>query len=419
MKIKRYFAPDIKRAIRMVRREQGPDAVIISNRSVPGGVELVAAIDYDESMMQKQEDKKESSTKISTDSSAELKEYISTNALDETLQTDESSKSQESRSEISADIWNQDPVLVEMKNEIKDLRQMLESQMSGLAWGDYGKRQPLHARLIRELMAFGLSMDVAQELVNEIPGDLSHQKAWLKATAVLANRIDTTDDDILSHGGVVALLGPTGVGKTTTIAKLAARYTLRHGKNKVLLLSTDNYRIAAHEQLRIYGKIIGAPVINVTGADELEEAVNCHLDKGLILVDTAGFSPADQRLHEQLVKLDSDEILVKKYLVLQATTQIEGLENALHCYQDSDIKGTIITKLDEAINLGDVISVVIRHGLPVAYVSDGQKVPEDIHPARSDNLAHMCVKNLDEIRQAVGNEALEMAYRSMVVNADA
>ncbi|MEW5757112.1 MAG: flagellar biosynthesis protein FlhF [Pseudomonadota bacterium] len=409
MKIKRFFAQDIRQAIRMVREEQGPDAVILSNRRVDGGVEIVAAVDYDENVFKKEPEANDSKSNGSSDRSQ----------VAGFAQAAEKAFGKRPQWQVAPDgERDQGPALAALKSEMKELRGLVESQLSGLAWGDNARRNPTQARLLRDVMNLGIKAEVARRLVGEIDEQMPYGEAWRKALAVMGHALKITDDDILTRGGVVALVGPTGVGKTTTIAKLAARYILRHGKDKVGLITTDNYRIGALEQLRTYGRILGAPVYVAANFDELESAVQMVSDKELVLIDTAGMSQRDVRLTEQFAMLQGGLRQIRSYLVLSAITQVQGLDEAIGAFKGVGLNGCILTKIDEAASLGEAISMLIKHELPVAYISEGQKVPEDLQPARSHSLVTKCVSMAKKFNSRIDDEAIELEYGRMVVNAE-
>ena len=186
----------------------------------------------------------------------------------------------------------------------------------------------------------------------------------------------------MTRGGAVALVGPTGVGKTTTIAKLAARYAQRHGSDSVALITTDTFRIGASEQLKVYGRIIGCPVKIANDAKELADAMLSLRDKRLILIDTAGMGQRDKRLSEQLGQiLQNKRLRIRPYLVLSATAQTQVLNDTVKQFKTLPLAGCIFTKLDECLSLGESISVAIEQGLAVGYLTHGQQVPEDIRVA--------------------------------------
>ena len=195
----------------------------------------------------------------------------------------------------------------------------------------------------------------------------------------LAEIVRRPDRDVMAQGGVVALVGPTGVGKTTSVAKIAARYAMRHGYDQVALVTTDSYRIAAHEQLRTYARILGVPVRVANDADELRTTLDNLADRSLVLIDTAGMSQRDRRLAEQFHTLVTGAPTVQTYAVLAANTQPGGLDETVHAFRDAELDGCVLTKIDESTSLGPALSTIIEQSLPLAFLSDGQRVPEDLH----------------------------------------
>ena len=416
MKIKRYFAPDLRQAIRQVREEQGPDAVILSNRRVEDGVELVAAVDYDESLIA-------GAWQGGTASSARAHDTPHSDEPDvETAHPRGHAAPDETPSvRPAADPRDasrvREPALAEMQQEIKELRGLLENQLSHLTWGDLARTQPLRAALLRRLTQLGLAPELSRELADELNEPRDQEHAWRQALGVLAHRLPVTDDDILTHGGVVALVGPTGVGKTTTVAKLAARFALRYGQRHVALVTTDGFRIGAQEQLLTFGRILGVPVQVATERAELQATLASLHDKKLVLIDTAGMSQRDLRLSEQFATLNVGATLVKSYLVLSANTQMTGLDEAVRAFQRISLDGCILTKLDECVSLGGALSVIVRHRLPIAYVSDGQRVPEDMHPARAHSLVSRAVARAQFNGQAPEEEDMALAFGAVATHA--
>ncbi|WP_441257645.1 flagellar biosynthesis protein FlhF [Vibrio sp. Vf1514] len=269
--------------------------------------------------------------------------------------------------------------LENMREEMTSIRRLLEHQVSGLMWQEVERREPLRAMLIKRLERMGVSLDLADQLACYIPEDTQPQKAWKALLGLVSDQIPVVKQDILKRGGVVALLGPTGVGKTTTVAKLAARAAMEYGSDNVALVTTDTYRIGAHEQLSIYGRIMGCPVRVAKDSNELADVIYQLRNRRLILVDTAGMGQRDVRLSEQLDTLmqESGEI-IHSYLVLPATAQRKVLQETIEHFRRIPLSGCIMTKLDECLSLGEFVSVVVQNSLPVAYIANGQRVPEDI-----------------------------------------
>lgn len=297
------------------------------------------------------------------------------------------------------------------------MRGLLQRQLCGFAWGEQGRRHPVRTALLRRFLDLGLSPRLSREIVGEVAESGGYDGAGREGLRLLGRRLEVTGDDILTKGGVIALVGPTGVGKTTTVAKLAARFALRHGADRVALLTTDSYRVGAHEQLRTYARIMGIPMRFTRERDELRQALSELRERRLILIDTAGMSQRDLRLSEQLTLLRSGAPQVRSYIVLSATNNLHGLEETVRAFGRVPLTGSIITKVDEASTLGGVISAAIHNALPVAYVSDGQRVPEDIEPARSSSLVIGAVKAMKRTNCRHGEESAEAAYGGLVANA--
>jgi flagellar biosynthesis protein FlhF len=270
-----------------------------------------------------------------------------------------------------------------MMSELRAMRGMMESQLSELSWGTTQQREPQKAAVLREMLAAGFSASLSRYLVDKLPAgkDAAESMRWIKT--VLARNITTMSDEdaILDRGGVFALVGPTGVGKTTTTAKLAARCVMRHGPEKLALITTDAYRIGGHEQLRIYGKILGVMVHSVKDEADLRIALKELRNKHTVLIDTIGMSQRDQMVTEQVAMLTESGANVQRLLCLNATSTNETLNEVVRAYQGTGLAGCIMTKLDEAASIGNVLDVLVRQKLNLYYISNGQRVPEDLHLA--------------------------------------
>ncbi len=410
MKIKRYFAPELRQAIRQVREEQGPEAVILSNRRVSGGVEIIAAVDYDETLLD------QAIAVAPAESHREPPQEPQT--VEETTVAESSGPaSSSSPAGRGTNIWSQEPTLVEMQRELRFLRDLLEDQLSSLAWGEMARRQPLRARLLKRLGDLGLDSELAQDLAGKISPDEDFPRVWRSALERLCRRVPVSDDDILTQGGIVALVGPTGVGKTTMVAKLAARFVLRHGRRHVALVTTDSYRIGAQEQLRAYGRILGAPVYAAGDENELRAVLHELQDRRLVLVDTAGMSQRDLRLSEQFTTLHGGGPRIQTYLVLSATSQRAVLDEVAQAFRGVALAGGILTKVDETASLGGALSVAVRRRLPLAYIGDGQRVPEDIHPARAAVLVARAAGLLDAAAPRIAEAGARQAQGGVAAHA--
>jgi len=270
-------------------------------------------------------------------------------------------------------------------DEMRELRGLVEGQLAGFAWREFSAASPVQAELMREVLARGFGAGFARAVVSRLPAGESLPRALRWARTVLASslRCVPAGQDIVSRGGVYALVGPTGVGKTTTVAKIAASCTLQHGPSQVALVTTDTYRIGAVDQLRIYGKILGIPVFAVKDGDDLRLTLAELQGRRLVLIDTVGMSQRDRRVAEQVALFSGHGKPVSRLLLVSAVAQGDCLEDVLRNYRGEGLAGCILTKVDEAISLGGAIDVIIRSRLPLHYVANGQRVPEDLHLANS------------------------------------
>lgn len=432
MKIKRIFAKDMRQAIRKVREELGADAVILSSRNVDGGVEVVSAIDFDERVIRAAATPAAApasgfAAKLKQASTQQRQEPAPSRrkidiAVDDELDLSATFAEQPAEQErltrpLPTIEWSQEPAITEMRQELKTLRSLFENQMNLLQWQQLGQRQPVRATVFRQLSSLGLGSDVCRKLADHVAGEAEPQRAWERALGLIAGHIPVTNDDILEQGGVVAMVGPTGVGKTTTVAKLAARFALRHGRDSVALVSTDNFRIGAQDQLRNFGRILGVPVQVAGSQAELETVLQDLKGKRLVLIDTAGMSQRDMRLSEQFQALSKLPAPVRTYLVLSANTQLASLSETVRAFRRVQPAACIITKLDEAASLGGALTTVLRHRLPIAYLGTGQRVPEDLQPARSDRLVEHARALAEHHRQETDDETLALSFGG-AVNAD-
>jgi flagellar biosynthesis protein FlhF len=274
-----------------------------------------------------------------------------------------------------------------MKHEMSSMRELLEHQISGLMWQDMAQKDPARAVLVNRLMSLGLNDQVADQIAGYIPAQKNDQDTWQLAKKFISQQINTTNNDIIHSGGVVSLVGPTGVGKTTTIAKLAARFAQIHGADQVVMISTDNYRIAGFEQLATYGRIIGCQVKLASDAKALDTLLQQFAKKKLILIDTAGMGQRDMRLAKHLATLVANaRVRIRNYLVLSANTQQRVMQENVERFKKIPLAGCIYTKLDESLSIGEIISTSIQNGLAIGYLTDGQRVPEDIKVANAEKL---------------------------------
>ena len=279
--------------------------------------------------------------------------------------------------------------------EMAGIRNMLERQLAGFAWGESSRAAPARSRLIAELLEAGFSAQLSRRISEEVPADAPVEEVRALAKSLINRQLRalSSDADIIDRGGVYALVGPTGVGKTTTTAKLAARCVVRHGADKLALITTDGYRIGAHEQLRIYGRILGVPVFVVRDAADLRQTLAELSGRHMVLIDTVGMGQRDRMVAEQAAMLlGAGE--VRRLLLLNATSRGDTLDDVVRAYEGPELAGCIFTKVDEAVSLAPALDVAIRHQLELFYVGNGQRVPEDLHLPNRAYLLHRALKEL-------------------------
>ncbi|NMV36521.1 flagellar biosynthesis protein FlhF [Ralstonia insidiosa] len=295
------------------------------------------------------------------------------------------------RSAIKADIKAEtDAMTRRMVGEIETLKSTLTDAMSSLASLGVKLGDPVRTRLFQTMLNAGFSAQLTRYVLENMPQHDTYEGALDFVQRAIEKNLTTVSDEnsLLDQGGVFALMGPTGVGKTTTTAKLAARFVLRHGASRVALLSTDSYRIGGHEQLRIYGKILGVSVHAVKDAQDLSLALNDLREKHVVLIDTIGMSQRDRAVSEQMAMLHAVGPSIKRLLLLNAASNGKTLDEVVSAYRDANLAGCILTKIDEAASVGHAMDVMIRRRLPLHYVSYGQRVPEDIAVPNKKLLIH-------------------------------
>lgn len=431
MNIKRFFGKNSREALSMVRKALGEDAVILSNRAMNGGNEIMAFKEEDmNNMIESQTDTHHSNgldTPDNLSSKAKSSKYDSSepttllsllqnnrsqtpdSAVNKAAKIDmydavvKTASPQQTTAKVattqtySPQIKNSqqaDTQMSEMLNEMRNMRSVIESQLTTLSWGNIQQRDPSKSKILSILLSAGFSASLARQLAEKMPDNLTEEKAVTWVKSILALNLNTIENDteVLDQGGVFALIGPTGVGKTTTTAKLAARYVMKHGTKNLGLITTDAYRIGGHEQLRIYGKILGVMVHAVKDEADLKIALNELKNKHTILIDTVGVSQRDRMVAEQIAMLSNTNMPIKKLLCLNATSTGETLTDVIRAYKGKGLDGCLMTKLDEAATIGNALDVIIKEKLKLYYVANGQRVPEDIHLANKQYLIQHALK---------------------------
>lgn len=431
MQIRRFRAPDMRQAIRKVRDAVGPDAVILSNQRLANGeIEIVAALDYDGSLPSSYatQTKPEAPTPPQTASQQSYQERIEQAKQPEIQRPSQADLSQMSSVPANkyVSIMDEDPIieeslsirqsegniqlkeapqqsehaqhkenaqLKEMEAELQKVKDLLEQQkkLSEIKKNDL---DPAQAKVKDRLTSLGLSSSIVSGILDDVELK-GREDDWNRVLSHLAEHIPVKKQGSEMHG-CYAFMGPTGVGKTTTIGKIAAQHVLKHGSESVVLVTTDTYRIAAHEQLRTFGRILNVPVVVVNEYSDLNEVLDKYSNFSLVLVDTAGMNPRDRNLERQLLMMKRAHVSLKKLLVLPCTSQRQVLKTVVDVYAQVQLDGCVLSKLDESASLGEAVSVVIEERLPVVYIADGQRIPDDIQPARAHNIISRAVYTAEQ-----------------------
>jgi flagellar biosynthesis protein FlhF len=396
MQIRKFFGANTREVLRQVRDALGTNALILSNRQVAGGIEIMAVAEREAHV----HSDAAPVTSQQAPEPAPLVESIAPLNKETpgmTWRPTPALQPEPVRTTRPREMTASHPRYEALSQELKMMRDMLQSQLSGFAWGELARRDPIKAELMRTLLGAGFSPQLSRQLVDAMPKGVDHDKGmkWLKAALAHNLRVVESGADFITRGGVYALVGPTGVGKTTTVAKLAARAVLKFGAERVALITTDSYRIGAHEQLRIYGRILNVPVHAVKDETELQLTLADLTRSHLILIDTVGMSQRDRRITEQIEFLCGRGSKVRRHLLLPATAQNVTLDDIVRAYRGSGMDGVILSKIDESVSIAPAIDCLIRHGLDLHYVTNGQKVPEDLHLANALYLVDRAFKGQD------------------------
>lgn len=341
MSVQVFVAANAREGLARIRRELGDDAVVLSSRPHPQGIELLATVYGD----------------------------LTQPAVAEASDTASSSR-----------------ILAELGR----LRGMLQNQLAGFAWGASKRRDPVRVAVMQTLFAAGFGSTLARTLAARLPRGLDTEAAqrWLRLVLIRNLPVLGRESDLMTTGGRYALVGSTGSGKTTTLAKLATRGVDVHGAEQVALVAADAYRIGAAAQLTVYADLLGVSLHVAEDPARLALLLPQLSAKKLVLIDTAGFAPSDPRTREGQAL---DALGVRRIAVISAAQQGAAIEQAMMRF-GQDAAACILTKLDEAPQPGAALDSLIRHRLPLAYISGGQRVPEDLHTPNAPYLIDRALK---------------------------
>lgn len=439
MNIKRIIASDMREAMRQVRQLFGDEVAILSNRACPEGVELVVAIEFDEQAV------RQSAARVppvrvagradatageplhrSTPPPAQppapsvretpepsgqptpaLADDVFTQALASFEQSDPQSRpasllptpgeALRQPASSNAAAWGRSEsrvgdsaALSALTAEVTELRELFERQLSVLEWHRYSHAHPAELETTDRLQALGLPPAFAKILAKQASGQ-TPGIALASALRQLGKKLSMPSSAVFQAGGVFAFIGPAGVGKTTTLAKIAAQTVLERGRDAVALITTDRFRVGAQEQLRNYARILNVPLHVARDEAHLAQLLPAVAQKHLVLIDTAGMSTRDLSMMNQLGELPSMDQRLRLLLVLSAQTQYNAMADALGHFQRLPLAGMILTKLDETLLLGSALAILARSGLPLMCTGVGQRVPEDLNFPTVDDLIAQAV----------------------------
>ena len=436
MRIIRYMAPDTRQALRGIREQLGDDAVILSSKRTPAGVEVTAAVDFDATRLENAA--VALAPALAPKPVAKLAAPAPVREVPAATATPARPAAPAPRALAAA--GTQPPArpaarpqaaraiaatppappaahsaptaaaMDHMNHELKILRRMLETQLEQLAWNERSRRTPVIAEMLRELTEMGISQELADRIVEQLPAQVDLATARRFAIAGLSQYLRTTGPRWQEDGGRLALVGATGVGKTTTLAKLAVRWVLRHGARDLALVAADSVRMGAQDQLQSLGQLLGAPVYAPDGFAGLPALLAQLSRYRLVLIDTPGSSVRDPQLAARLAVLANSASKLESALVLPANSQAGAIDEAVRRFAPANPACCLLTKVDEAASLGGALSVLIRARLPVAYVSAGQRVPEDLQPARALELVSQAVQLAKSTQATVDEDLLRRRF---------
>lgn len=383
MSVRRFVGASSREVMRQVRDALGDDALIVANRRTESGVEILAMAD--------------SAVDGLAPSAAQSPVHeASANKAPVANYAQLHQKAHEAQEAQPAPT---DPMAAMSERLLKEMQDMRELLAGSVASAPASAPEGWLARLHRLLFDIGFSVEIANELLATLPPDMAalpedsdQPLAWLREQLVGKLAVLEDENVFFDQTGIVALVGPTGVGKTTTTAKLAARFVMRHGTEPVALVTTDSFRIGAHEQLRIYARLLDIPMFALDAEQSIDELLAQLADKRWVIIDTVGMSQRDQRVIEQIAHLQGGRSQVRMALLLNAASQPETLEEVVLRYRQAaraagaGLDDCLITKQDEAGRLAPVLDIIMRHGMRVLFGSHGQRVPEDMAVASAAAL---------------------------------
>jgi flagellar biosynthesis protein FlhF len=454
MEIKRIKEKSIHDAIQKVREELGPEALILSTEKNRNGVEIIAALDFDAAVLEEKLAETNHQT-TTAHSQPFVSEEVLSDAIEKSLEKlfsaqmnkisetivnfqvesnlernkiydslnqkiDKLNKSveekyidqQRARTEnfsvlqkqvtqlrddfndyMTCALPDEMTSIMQIHEEIGDLKDVLGCQTKLLDWDKWGKNNPSGISLISRLVNAGFGVGLSKNVMSNISDITDNEIAWRNVIELLTTGIKTPEINVQQEGGVVMALGRTGVGKTTTLAKIATKYVIENGPNNVVFINLDDKRVGGFDQLDTYGRILGVPVYRFDGEENMRSILKIIRSKALVLIDTAGMTEPGEEIERFINNLSRNKVNVHKLLLMSANTQLHNLKEIVAGFRKCQPDGCVITKTDESSQLGNVITVSIEDDLPVYFETYGQQVPEDISNVEPSSLIQRAIDN--------------------------
>ncbi|MEX0963823.1 MAG: flagellar biosynthesis protein FlhF [Pseudohongiellaceae bacterium] len=361
MRLERFQEDDMRQAMARVRSELGKDAVLISSKNVDNRVEVIATSNYEPENLAAELTRLEQEQAYPADEQPQI-EHVWEVIGDEPVKTPKPVSS-----------------IADMQLELGQLRRLFEGELANLSWQEGSKRQPNRQALLTRLEAAGLARDISNKIVRRALPCNDLELGWRRIQKILGLVIKNSEKDILTSGGIIALLGSTGVGKTATAAKIAAQFAIKHGRNQVAFITTDRNRVGDEAKLLSIGSALGIPVQVVESYDQIAMALESLAVRKLVIIDAEGISQRDVNTIEKIKTLLNDKQQIDSYLVIPATAQESVITETIDAYSGVELTAAIVTKVDEVSSIGPAISGLIRNKLPIALIGNGQRIPEDLH----------------------------------------
>ncbi len=392
MNPQKFLAPNVTEALKLVTQQLGGEAIVLTTRDTAQGVEIIAITPGDLALL--------SESRLDVSGGRKAPAQASTpSATPEPVKGTPFLKSPSPLAQVPVAAAAKAVSAAEMDHllaEFAQVKQLLQTHLSEKVWGEMQEHSPRQAEALRLVLHAGFSPSLSADMVKAIPAELPSPVAVQQALQQqIEARLQVVDPlSVFDPGGIFAFVGPTGVGKTTAIAKIAARCVLRYGRDQLALLTTDTFRIGAQEQLQVYAKIIGVPVATLRDTEDLAAKIKTLGQRHIVLLDTTGVNQRDIRMLEQSQLLQQGAPELKRILVVSSTTDLRTQEDVILMHQQAarsaqgGILAALITKTDEAAQLGPAVDCLIRHQLPLMFLANGQRVPEDLSPANLPYLSY-------------------------------